>query len=74
MTLPQGIASFISLAEKKGLCVAVSETISRQMSKPEEFDELIARLLSKPQSRAVILFVDEDNTRYAVCYVHIILY
>ena len=59
----QGIASFIQLASNSGLCIAVSETISRKMSKPEEFDELIGRLLAKREARAVVMFVDEDNTR-----------
>ena len=51
------------LAEGAGVCVAVAERIKRLMSKPEEFDDLIERLSSKPQSRVVIMFVDEDNIR-----------
>ncbi|XP_047741499.1 metabotropic glutamate receptor 8, partial [Hyalella azteca] len=65
----KGIASFISLAEKAGICVAVSETILRTMSRPEEFDALIQRLLMKPEARAVVMFVDEDNIRKVIAAV-----
>ena len=51
------------LAEGAGICVAVSLRIKRLMSKPEEFDELVERLSSKPQARVIIMFVDEDNIR-----------
>lgn len=59
----QGIASFISIAHDLGICVAVSEKVSRH-SKPNDFDRIIERLSQKPQARAVVMFVDEDNTRY----------
>lgn len=59
----QGIASFISIAASLGICVAVSEKILRN-SKPEDFDRIITNLVNKPQARAVIMFVDEDNVRY----------
>lgn len=58
----QGIASFIQTANSLGICVAVSEKVSRH-SKPEDFDRIIERLYSKPQARVVVMFVDEDNIR-----------
>ncbi|XP_037037755.1 metabotropic glutamate receptor 8-like, partial [Bradysia coprophila] len=58
----KGIASFISIAHDLGICVAVSEKVSRH-SKPNDFDRIIERLSQKPQARAVVMFVDEDNTR-----------
>lgn len=61
-SLKQGIASFIQTANALGICVAVSEKVSRH-SKPEDFDRIIDRLYSKPQARVVVMFVDEDNIR-----------
>ncbi|CAB4063751.1 GRM8 [Lepeophtheirus salmonis] len=58
----KGIASFIALAKKDGICVAVSTKISRN-AKDEEFDRIVDILSSKPMARAVVLFVDEDRTR-----------
>ncbi|XP_018331514.1 metabotropic glutamate receptor 7-like isoform X1 [Agrilus planipennis] len=58
----KGIASFISYSVEAGICIAVTEKILRN-SKTEDFDRIIDRLLLKPHARAVILFVDEDNTR-----------
>ncbi|XP_069942586.1 metabotropic glutamate receptor 8-like [Cherax quadricarinatus] len=58
----KGIASFTKLAEKSGICIAVSERIQR-ITKPEDFDLIIERLYTKPQARVIIMFVDEDNTR-----------
>ncbi|KAK6620066.1 hypothetical protein RUM44_006466 [Polyplax serrata] len=58
----QGIASFISLATSAGICIAVSEKILRN-SKQEDFDRIVERLLTKPNARGVVMFVDEDNTR-----------
>ncbi|KAJ3622800.1 hypothetical protein MTP99_019078 [Tenebrio molitor] len=57
----QGIASFISYSADAGICIAVTEKILRN-SKTEDFDRIIDRLLQK-SARAVVLFVDEDNTR-----------
>lgn len=61
-SLLQGIASFISYSKNAGICIAVSEKILRN-SKTEDFDRIIERLNQKSQARAVVLFVDEDNTR-----------
>ncbi|GLV42938.1 metabotropic Glutamate Receptor [Carabus blaptoides fortunei] len=58
----KGIASFISIAAEAGICIGVSEKILRN-SRTEDFDRIIERLLQKSQARAVIMFVDEDNTR-----------
>lgn len=60
--LYQGIASFIQTASALGICVAVSEKVSRH-SRPEDFDRIIERLYSKPQARVIVMFVDEDNIR-----------
>ncbi|KAL3289431.1 hypothetical protein HHI36_022856 [Cryptolaemus montrouzieri] len=57
----RGIASFISHSSEANICIAVTEKIQRN-SKIEDFDRIIERLLQKP-ARAVVLFVDEDNTR-----------
>ncbi|CAH1377671.1 unnamed protein product [Tenebrio molitor] len=57
----RGIASFISYSADAGICIAVTEKILRN-SKTEDFDRIIDRLLQK-SARAVVLFVDEDNTR-----------
>lgn len=58
----QGIASFIALAAIYNICVAVSEKILRN-AKTEDFERIVDRLSSKPNARAVVLFVDEDNIR-----------
>lgn len=58
----KGIASFITTAHALGICVAVSEKVSRH-SKPADFDRIIERLSLKEKARAVVMFVDEDNTR-----------
>lgn len=57
----RGIASFISHSTEANICIAVTEKIQRN-SKQEDFDRIIDRLLQK-SARAVVLFVDEDNTR-----------
>lgn len=57
----QGIASFISYSADAGICIAVTEKIQRN-SQTVDFDRIIDRLLQKT-ARAVVLFVDEDNTR-----------
>ncbi len=69
----QGIASFISIAHDLGICVAVSEKVSRH-SKPNDFDRIIERLSQKPQARAVVMFVDEDNTRYAIRALYLFIF
>ncbi|XP_043471687.1 metabotropic glutamate receptor 7-like isoform X1 [Leptopilina heterotoma] len=58
----KGIASFIALAAIYNICVAVSEKILRN-AKTEDFERIVDRLSSKPNARAVVLFVDEDNIR-----------
>jgi hypothetical protein len=59
----QGIASFIELATSAGICIANSEKILRN-AKTEDFDKIVEHLLTKANARGVIMFVDEDNTRY----------
>lgn len=61
----QGIQSFIQTANGLGICVAVSEKVSRH-SRPEDFDRIIDNLWHKPQARVVVMFVDEDNVRWAI--------
>ncbi|XP_013775002.1 metabotropic glutamate receptor 7-like [Limulus polyphemus] len=58
----KGIEYFKMLAEKTGLCIAVSEKITRN-SRPEDFDYIIKKLVKKSRARGVVLFVDEDNCR-----------
>lgn len=58
----QGIASFLAIAAQVGICIAVSEKVSRN-AKADDFDRIIEHLSSKPQARVVVMFVDEDNVR-----------
>ncbi|KAK5639566.1 hypothetical protein RI129_012058 [Pyrocoelia pectoralis] len=58
----KGIASFISYSVDAGICIATSEKVLRN-SRMEDFDRIIEKLIQKLQARAVVLFVDEDNTR-----------
>ncbi|XP_076362946.1 metabotropic glutamate receptor 3-like [Tachypleus tridentatus] len=58
----KGIEYFKKLAQKSGICIAVSEKISRN-SKPNDFRQIIKKLSEKPRARGVVLFVDEDNCR-----------
>ncbi|KAF5289810.1 hypothetical protein FQR65_LT11740 [Abscondita terminalis] len=60
--IPQGIASFISYSSDAGICIATTEKVLRN-ARVEDFDKIIEKLVQKPQARAVVLFVDEDNTR-----------
>lgn len=52
----------MSIANELGICVAVAEKVSRH-TKESDFDRIIEKLAKKPQARAVVMFVDEDNTR-----------
>lgn len=58
----KGIEHFKTLAMANGVCVAESQKISRN-AKRKDFDRIIDILASKPNARAVVLFVDEDNVR-----------
>jgi ABC-type branched-subunit amino acid transport system substrate-binding protein len=58
----KGIASFLKAASQCNICVAVSEKIQRN-AKEEDFDNILEKLYSKKQARAVVMFVDEDNVR-----------
>ncbi|CAD7094167.1 unnamed protein product [Hermetia illucens] len=57
----KGIASFVKIAGKLGICIAISEKVSRN-SKIDDFDRIIDNL-SKANARAIVMFVDEDNVR-----------
>ena len=46
----QGIASFIQLAKKSGVCIAVSVTINRNAD-DKEFDDVVNTLLNKEKAR-----------------------
>ena len=48
--LLQGIASFIQLARKSGVCIAVSVTINRNAD-DEEFDDVVRTLLNNDKAR-----------------------
>ncbi|XP_076343953.1 metabotropic glutamate receptor 3-like [Tachypleus tridentatus] len=58
----KGIEYFKMLARRSGICIAVSEKISRN-SKPEEFIRIVENLSTKARARGVVLFVDEDNCK-----------
>ncbi|RWS25565.1 metabotropic glutamate receptor 7-like protein, partial [Leptotrombidium deliense] len=58
----KGIEAFKTLASKEGICIAEAAKIGRN-AKPEEFAAIIQQLISKPNARTVVLFVDEDNCR-----------
>lgn len=59
----QGIASFVTLAESAGICIAVSEKILRR-AEDADYDRIIERLSQKSSARGVVMFADEDETRY----------
>ena len=46
----QGISSFIQLAKKSGVCIAVSVTINRNAD-DQEFDDVVATLLAAEKAR-----------------------
>ncbi|RWS00331.1 metabotropic glutamate receptor 7-like protein [Dinothrombium tinctorium] len=58
----KGIEAFRTLAYKEGICISESAKISRN-SKAEDFTQIVEQLMSKPNARAIVLFVDEDNCR-----------
>ncbi|XP_023327303.1 metabotropic glutamate receptor 8 [Eurytemora carolleeae] len=58
----KGIASFIQIATKSGICIATSAKISRHAG-IQEFDGIVDALLEDYRAKAVVLFVDEDKTR-----------
>lgn len=58
----QGIASFVTLAEAAGICIAVSEKILRR-AEDADYDRIIERLSQKSSARGVVMFADEDETR-----------
>ena len=59
----QGIASFVTLAEAAGICIAVSEKILRR-AEDADYDRIVERLSQKSSARGVIMFADEDETRF----------
>lgn len=58
----KGIASFVTLAESAGICIAVSEKILRR-AEDADYDRIIERLSQKSSARGVVMFADEDETR-----------
>ena len=46
----QGISSFIQLAKKSGVCIAVSVTINRNAD-DQEFDDVVETLLAAEKAR-----------------------
>lgn len=58
----KGIAKFVELAEKEGICIAVSEKILRK-AQDDDYDKIIQKLSQKSNARGVIMFADEDETR-----------
>ena len=65
----QGIASFAQLAEPAGICIAVSEKILRK-AKDQDYDRILERLSQKGSARGVIMFADEDETRFVFLCPH----
>lgn len=59
----KGIASFVTLAEAAGICIAVSEKILRR-AEDADYDRIIERLSQKSSARGVVMFADEDETRW----------
>ena len=54
----------MSLADKAGICIAVSEKILRR-AEDADYDRIVERLAQKPSARGVVMFADEDETRSA---------
>ena len=52
----------MSLADKAGICIAVSEKILRR-AEDADYDRIVERLAQKPSARGVVMFADEDETR-----------
>lgn len=53
----------MELAEKEGICIAVSEKILRK-AQDDDYDKIIQKLSQKSNARGVIMFADEDETRW----------
>ena len=51
----QGISSFIQLAKKSGVCIAVSVTINRNAD-DQEFDDVVETLLAAEKARVIPSF------------------
>lgn len=63
----------MTLAEAAGICIAVSEKILRR-AEDADYDRIIERLSQKSSARGVVMFADEDETRFehflsvSLCY------
>ena len=53
----------MTLAEAAGICIAVSEKILRR-AEDADYDRIVERLSQKSSARGVVMFADEDETRY----------
>lgn len=53
----------MTLAEAAGICIAVSEKILRR-AEDADYDRIIERLSQKSSARGVVMFADEDETRW----------
>ncbi|CAG0920660.1 unnamed protein product [Notodromas monacha] len=60
--ITSAFACFREQAALAGICVAVAEKITRN-AQLHDFDQIVKNLASKPNARAVVMFVDEDNIR-----------
>lgn len=60
------VSSSFSSPVLGGVCIAQSLKIPRE-PRPGEFDKIIRRLLETSNARAVIMFANEDDIRYALC-------
>ncbi|CAI9720284.1 metabotropic glutamate receptor 8-like [Octopus vulgaris] len=58
----RGISAFEERAKTSGVCIARSLKIPRSVNE-EKFDNLVKDLLGVANSRVVVMFVNEDNSR-----------
>ena len=57
-----GIDSFNEQARARNICIAVAEKVS-QSAKEKDFDDIISRLLQKPNARVIVLFLRGEDAR-----------
>ena len=57
-----GMKAFIFEARNRNICIAVNEKVPHSASS-QQFDDIFAHLLQKPNARAVVLFVRMEDAR-----------
>jgi hypothetical protein len=78
---PKNMASVWQYHSKSGWIKSIEKYINKSLNirkyvfsrsaNQDEFDKIIDQLSAKPKARAVVLFVDEDGTRYTMNLNHI---